>query len=221
MNTNQLVKGKLVCVALNDKAQLENLKETFNEKPYLNAPTQPVLYFKTHNTWSVDDADIDLPSDFQPLVVGASIGVVIGQRCCRVSKEKALESVSGLTLVHDFSLPETSYYRPDIKGKCLDGSAPIAQNAVPLSDISSVSKLSVETSVNGTSQRNLKVSDLERSIEQLISTISHIMTLEEGDVIAVGFPGERVPLNPGDKVSSNLICLTNSLLTLNNQVKGE
>lgn len=217
MNANQLIKGKLVCVALNDSSQLAQLESTFSQKPYVAPPTQPVLYFKTHNTWSVDDAEIALPDDFQPLVVGASIGVVIGKRCCRVSKEQALEYVSGLTLVHDFSLPEISYYRPDIKGKCLDGSAPVAQNAIPLSDIDSIEKLSVMTAVNGEPQRELKVTELERSIPELIKTISHIMTLDEGDVIAVAFPGERIPLNPCDSVTSSM----GELLNLTNQVKGE
>jgi 5-oxopent-3-ene-1,2,5-tricarboxylate decarboxylase/2-hydroxyhepta-2,4-diene-1,7-dioate isomerase len=217
MNANQLIKGKLVCVALNDSSQLAQLESTFSQMPYVAPPTQPVLYFKTHNTWSVDDAEIALPDDFQPLVVGASIGVVIGKRCCRVSKEQALEYVSGLTLVHDFSLPESSYYRPDIKGKCLDGSAPVAQNAIPLSDIDSLEKLSVMTAVNGEPQRELKVTELERSIPELINTISHIMTLDEGDVIAVGFPGERIPLNPCDSVTSSM----GELLNLTNQVKGE
>lgn len=217
MSSNQIVKGKLVCVALNDASQLAQLDSTFNEKPYGKPPTQPVLYFKTHNTWAIDDAKIALPKDGQSLVVGASLAVVIGKTCCRVSEKEALDYVSGLSLMHDFSLPESSYYRPDIKGKCLDGTAPVAQAPVALSDITLLEALTVTTSVNGEVQRSLKVSEFHRNIEQLISLISTIMTLQEGDVIAVGFPGERIPLKAGDKVSS---CL-DSLVQLNNTVLGE
>lgn len=217
MSSNQIVKGKLVCVALNDASQLSQLSTTFSEKPYLKAPTQPVLYFKTHNTWNVDNAKIALPKEGQSLVVGASIAAVIGKQCCRVSEDNALDFVSGLSLVHDFSLPEKSYYRPDIKGKCLDGSAPVAQQPIALSDITSIEDLTVVTSINGSEQRSLKMSDLHRNIPQLISIISNIMTLEEGDVIAIGFPGERIPLNAGDTVSTNL----NGFVQLNNSVVGE
>ncbi len=217
MSSNQIVKGKLVCVALNDTKQLSQLDSTFNEKPYVKPPTQPVLYFKTHNTWAGDDANIAPVKQGQSLVVGASIAVVIGKQCCRVSETEALEYVSGLSLVHDFSLPETSYYRPDIKGKCLDGSAPVAQTPVPLSDIKSIQDLTVITSVNGNEKRTLKVTELHRSIEQLISIVSRIMTLDEGDVIAVGFPAERIPLNAGDQVSSTM----SGLIQLNNKVMGE
>lgn len=217
MSSNQIVKGKLVCVALNDASQLAQLDSTFNEKPYLKPPTQPVLYFKTHNTWSTDEAKMAPAKDGQSLVVGASIAVVIGKQCCRVSEESAVEYIGGLSLVHDFSLPETSYYRPDIKGKCLDGSAPVAQKPVAMSDISSLQDLEVTTSVNGHQQRTLKVTDLHRSVEQLISLISTIMTLEAGDVIAVGFPGERIPVQAGDSVSSTM----SGFVQLNNSVMGE
>lgn len=215
MNLNQLVKEKLVCVALNDAKQFDALNATFNEKPYVKPPTQPVLYFKTRNTWSSNDAPVDYVGG--SMVVGASIAVVIGKTCCRVSEADALEYVSGLTLVHDFSLPEKSYYRPDIKGKCLDGSAPIAQSPIALSDIASLSDLTVTTTVNGEQKSSLSVSQHYRSIEQLIHTISTIMTLNVGDVIAVGFPGERIAVESGDIVSSTM----SNLLQLNNTLKGE
>lgn len=215
MNSNQLVKGKLVCVALNDAKQLQQLDATFNKKPYVKPPTQPVLYFKTRNTWSTENASVKFSGS--EMVVGASLAVVIGKECCRVSEEEALDYVSGFSLVHDFSLPEESYYRPDIKGKCLDGTAPIHQAPVALSDIANPSEIVVTTSVNGKEKGSLKVADFQRSIEQLINCISYIMTLQVGDVIAVGFPRERIPVQPGDQVSSDM----SGLLQLNNAVVGE
>ncbi|MFC1233594.1 fumarylacetoacetate hydrolase family protein [Vibrio sp. F74] len=215
MNSNQLVKEKFVCVALNDAKQLNELNGTFSEKPYVKPPTQPVLYFKTRNTWSSDGAKVSYVGD--SMVVGASIALVIGKTCCRVSETDALDYISGLTLTHDFSLPEQSYYRPDIKGKCLDGSAPIAQNPVPLSDIASLADLTVTTSVNGEEKSVLSVSQFHRSIEQLIHLISTIMTLNVGDVIAVGFPGDRIAVQVGDNVSSSM----SGLQQLNNTLTGE
>jgi len=214
MQTNPIVKGKLVCVALNDQQQLESLQTTFSEKPYQQPPTQPVLYFKPHNTWSVDGTDIAWQDN--GLVVGASLAVVIGKECCRVSTEQALESIGGYTLVHDFSLPEQSYYRPDIKGKCLDGSAPVGAQVVAASDVSEPQALVVTTKVNGTTVNEQPVNQLCRSVAELIHSISFIMTLQPGDLIAVGFPGDRIVLQPGDQVSSEI----SGLVTLNNTVAG-
>ncbi|MGR5092419.1 fumarylacetoacetate hydrolase family protein [Vibrio maritimus] len=212
---NAKLQGKVVCVALNDSQQLENLADTFDQPPYKALPTEPVLYFKPHNTWNQDNRAIEWPAKQNELVVGASLAVIIGKRCCRVSQQDALNYVEGFALLHDFSLPEASYYRPDIKGKCIDKSATIS---VPVltSDLSNYKELELVTAVNGSVKRYFPLSRLERDVEQLLEKISSIMTLEKGDVIAVGFAGERVELQPYDHVTSTL----GEVLRLENIVAG-
>ena len=199
MTKNPIVNGKLVCVALNDSEQFNAMQAEFAEAPYKGAPTQPVLYFKPHNTWSTDGAVVEWAEGADSMVVGASLAVVFGKECCRVSQAEALDYVEGYTLVHDFSLVEQNYYRPDIKGKCLDTTAPIGAEVVSIADPQASI---VVTSVNGTVVNETPVSQLVRGVAELISTISYIMTLQPGDVIAVGFPGQRAPVAKGDKVSS-------------------
>lgn len=218
MTNNPIVKGKLVCVALNDASQFEAMQAEFNEAPYKSAPTQPVLYFKPHNTWSTEGATVEWAvsegAAAENMVVGASLAVVFGKECCRVSQDDALNYVGGYSLVHDFSLPEVSYYRPDIKGKCLDGSAPIGSVVVPAADVADPQALTVVTQVNGETVSEMPVSQMVRGVAELISTISYIMTLQPGDVIAIGFPGQRAPIQQGDKVSSAIA----GVIELNNVV---
>ncbi|MBR9884778.1 MAG: 5-carboxymethyl-2-oxo-hex-3- ene-1,7-dioate decarboxylase [Oceanospirillales bacterium] len=209
MTANTLVNSKLICVALNDKAQLAALEGTFNEAPYKKAPTQPVLYYKPHNTWSTNGAEVEWAKDFDgndvaAMAVGASLGVVIGKETCRVSTEEALDYVGGYTIVSDYSLPEESYYRPDIKGKCLDGSAPVGPEVVAANKIAQPDALSVSISVNGELKSTFSLANMQRSVAELISTISYIMTLQPGEIIAVGFAGERVELAKGDKVEASI-----------------
>lgn len=219
MTAKTLVNSKLVCVALNDQAQLTALEETFNQPPYKKPPTQPVLYYKPRNTWSVDGAEVEWARDFDghdvpAMVVGASLGVVIGKETCRVSVDEALEYVGGYTLVADYSLPEQSYYRPDIKGKCLDTSAPVGPEIVPAERVAQPQQLSVSISVNGEPKSVFPLSNMKRSVAELISLISHIMTLQPGEIIAVGFAGNRVPVARGDKVEAQIEgvgTLTNTL----------
>ena len=199
----KMFKGKVVCVALNDSEQRQGMAEAFNELPYKAPPTQPVLYFKPRNTWNNESEAVAWPADSDEFVVGASLAVIIGQTCCRVSEQQALEYVEGVALLHDFSLPETSYYRPDIKGKCLDGSATLS-SPVTLSDVGELSDLVVTTMVNGQPAQQLPLSRLYWDVPALLERISHIMTLEAGDIIAVGFAGERIVLQPYDKVSSTV-----------------
>lgn len=207
MTATLLVNSKLVCVALNDKAQLKALDATFNQAPYNKPPTQPVLYYKTRNTWSVDGAEVEWAKDFDgkdipAMAIGASLGVVIGKETCRVSPEEALSFVGGYTVVADYSLPEENYYRPDIKGKCLDTSAPVGPVIVAADKVSQPDSLSVTIKVNGQQKSTFELSQMQRSVAELISIISNIMTLQPGEIVAVGFAGERVALAKGDKVEA-------------------
>jgi 5-oxopent-3-ene-1,2,5-tricarboxylate decarboxylase/2-hydroxyhepta-2,4-diene-1,7-dioate isomerase len=219
MTAEILVNSKLVCVALNDSDQLAALETTFSQPPYNKPPSQPVLYYKPRNTWSIDGAEIEWAKDFDgndvaAMAVGASLGVVIGRETCRVSAEQALEYVGGYTLVSDFSLPEQSYYRPDIKGKCLDGSAPVGPAIVAADKVTNPDMLSVVISVNGERKSDFALASMQRSVAELISTLSYIMTLQPGEIIAVGFAGDRTAVAKGDKVDASIEgvgTLTNTL----------
>lgn len=209
MTANTLVNSKLICVALNDKAQLAALEATFNEAPYKKPPTQPVLYYKPRNTWSVNAATVEWAKDFDgndvpEMAVGASLGVVIGKEACRVSADEALGYIGGYTIVADYSLPEQNYFRPDIKGKCLDTSAPVGPEVVAADKIANPDALSVSIIVNGESKSTFKLANMQRSVAELISTISYIMTLQPGEIIAVGFAGDRVAVGKGDKVEASI-----------------
>lgn len=197
--------GALVCVALNDKSQLAALSDRFHQAPYLKPATQPVLYFKPRNTRSNNGSVMPYPSHLaedQALYVGASLVAVIAEPCCRVSEEQALSYCAGVTLMHDFSLREESYYRPDIKGKCLDHSAAVAERITPLDNLGALDDLVVVTQLNEQTEYRFPSVQMQRSISELISSISHIMTLQSGDLIALGFAGERIQLCPEDQVIS-------------------
>lgn len=218
----KMFKGKVVCVALNDSEQRQSMAEQFNEPPYKAPPTQPVLYFKPRNTWNNESEAVAWPAHSDEFVVGASLAVIIGQTCCRVPSQQALDYVEGVALLHDFSLPEASYYRPDIKGKCLDGSATLS-SPVAISDVGDLSSLVVSTMVNDQQVQQLPLSRLYWDVPALLERISHIMTLEAGDIVAVGFAGERIALQPYDKVSSTAgeSSTTGQLVSLQNTVGGQ
>ena len=71
--------------------------------------------------------------------------------------------------------------------------------------------------VNGQPAQQLPLSRLYWDVPALLERISHIMTLEAGDIIAVGFAGERIALQPYDKVSSSL----GQSISLQNTVGGQ
>ena len=58
----------------------------------------------------------------------------------------------------------------------------------------------METYLNGERKQRGNTSDLIYSVPELISFISHIMTLLPGDIIATGTPSGIGPMYPGDTV---------------------
>jgi 5-oxopent-3-ene-1,2,5-tricarboxylate decarboxylase/2-hydroxyhepta-2,4-diene-1,7-dioate isomerase len=57
---------------------------------------------------------------------------------------------------------------------------------------------------------------MQRGIAELISTLSYIMTLQPGEIIAVGFAGDRVAVARGDRVEASI----EGLGTLTNRLGG-
>ena len=60
--------------------------------------------------------------------------------------------------------------------------------------------LSLETHLNGELKQQTSTSDLIFSVLELVSFISHVMTLLPGDVIATGTTSGIGPMQPGDTV---------------------
>ena len=78
---------------------------------------------------------------------------------------------------------------------------------VTADEVGDVTKLEVTTRVNGELRQSARVSDLIFDVPTLIETLSAVMTLLPGDIIATGTPagvglGFDPPkfMQPGDKV---------------------
>jgi len=60
--------------------------------------------------------------------------------------------------------------------------------------------LTIVTCVNGTEKQRSTSADMVFPIHELLAYISHIMTLEPGDLVATGTPAGVGPLVAGDVV---------------------
>ena len=88
--------------------------------------------------------------------------------------------------------------------------------ALDSDQIANPGTLSVSISVNGEQKSAFELANMERSVAELISTISRIMTLQPGEIIAVGFAGDRVAVAKGDKIEASI----EGVGTLNNTLGG-
>ncbi|HEX5658719.1 MAG TPA: fumarylacetoacetate hydrolase family protein [Polyangiales bacterium] len=182
--------SKVVCLGRNYAA---HAKELGND-----VPSEPLLFLKPPSSLVAPGAAIKLPAASQRVEHEAEIGVVIGQRTKNVSPAQALESIFGITAINDVTARDLQ--RKDVqftRGKGFDTFCPVGpwiETDVELD------ALEVRGHVNGELRQQGHVNQMVFSIATQISFISHIMTLEPGDLIATGTPEGVGPLLAGDTV---------------------
>ena len=136
------------------------------------------------------------------------LAVVIGKKASCVSKENAYEYVFGYTVMNDVSARDLQKDHSQwIMGKGPDTFAPLGPCLVHKGDIPNPHNLSIKCTINGELRQNANTKDMVFDIPTLIATISSVITLEPGDIIATGTPagvgvGFTPPkfLNPGDEM---------------------
>jgi 2-keto-4-pentenoate hydratase/2-oxohepta-3-ene-1,7-dioic acid hydratase in catechol pathway len=187
---------KIVCVGLNYR---DHIAESATAVPGgLDAPAEPLLFLKPPSAVVATGEAIRYPRGVERLDPEAELGVIIGRRARAVSVESALDHVAGYTCFNDVSA--RNYQRKDgqwTRAKGFDTFAPMGPwVAVGLAP----GALDVRCRVNGEQRQHGNTADLLHTVPALIRFISHIMTLEPGDVIATGTPAGVGPVVPGDVV---------------------
>ena len=184
------VPTKIVCVGRNYAG---HAKELGNE-----VPENPLLFLKPPSAVIGPEDTIVLPSSEQ-VHYEAELAVVIGKRCRNVAAADAGGFILGYTCMNDVSDRVAQRWETNwVRAKAFDTSAPLGPAILPHSEASQ--PFHVTLRLNGEIRQDGSTSDLFFSIPILIETISAIMTLEPGDVIATGTPAGVGELHSGDIV---------------------
>jgi len=202
--------SKILAVGLNYRSHLDHLKDQFEP------PAQPELFLKPSSAVIGPDEPIILPdSDTAGRIdYEGELVAVIGRRCRRVSESQALDFVLGYTCGNDVSARR--WQKKDLqwwRAKGADTFAPLGPWIVDGLD---PTNLELRTRVNGEVRQSANTSLLIYSVAEVISFASRVMTLEPGDVLFTGTPGEPGSLSPGDVVEIEV----ERVGVLRNTVKG-
>ncbi|MFZ5822818.1 MAG: fumarylacetoacetate hydrolase family protein [Bacillota bacterium] len=157
----------------------------------LSVPKAPVLFGKFAN--SVIGPGDGIPHPGPALTTQldweVELGVVIGRPCRRVSEAEAMACVAGYTIVNDISARDLQMADGQwMKGKALDGFAPMGPAIVTTEAIPDPQDLRLSMYVNGRRMQHGHTSTMIFPVAYLVSYLSQLMTLEPGDVISTGTP---------------------------------
>ncbi|AOL34344.1 fumarylacetoacetate hydrolase family protein [Geobacillus thermoleovorans] len=174
--------NKIICVGHNYREHILEMKREL--------PEYPVIFAKFSNTIIGPEDDIPLPPITNQLDYEAEFAFVIGKRARNVKQAEALEYVAGYTIVNDVTARDLQRRTIQwLQGKTLDGSAPMGPWLVTKDEIPNPHSLDISLTVNGEERQRSNTRNLVFNVHYLVEFLSHIMTLEPGDVICTGTPG--------------------------------
>lgn len=182
--------GKIVCVGRN---YVEHAKELGND-----VPAEPLIFLKPPSSVIADGAFIERPPQSAQVEHEGEIGILIGKPLRRVSESDAVSGIAGIVAVNDVTARDLQ--RKDsqwTRAKGFDTFCPVGNVHEGAVDLDS---LELVTTVNGEVRQRAMSSEMVFKIPMLLSFISHIMTLEPGDLVATGTPAGISALKAGDTV---------------------
>jgi len=185
-----MLPGKIVCVGRNYR---EHAKELGND-----VPKEPLIFLKPPSSVINGGDPIVLPSVSSRVEFEGEIGIIIGAKLRKASEADAMRAIGGIVAVNDVTardLQKTDGQWTRAKG--FDSFCPMG---VPGDAPADLQRLTVVTRVNGVEKQRASASEMVFPIPALLSYISHVMTLEPGDLVATGTPAGVAPLAPGDIV---------------------
>ncbi len=189
--------GVVYGALLNHRPELEALGTAVNEPPYKAPPRAPVLQIKPRNTLARDGDAITVPAGVAALVMGATLGIVIGRTACCVAAEQALQVVAGYTIVNDVSVPVPGHYRPSVRLRARDGFCPISAEVRQIHDPDA---LRVELRIDGQLVQQGSTAERVRGVAQLIADVTDFMTLQAGDLLLLGASADAPLARAGQQV---------------------
>jgi 2,4-didehydro-3-deoxy-L-rhamnonate hydrolase len=173
--------GKFIAIGLNYS---DHAKEAG-----LPIPSEPIVFMKATTCINGPQDDVIAPKNSTKLDWEVELGVVIGTQAKYVSESDALNYVAGYCIVNDvseraFQMATTQWD----KGKGFDTAGPIGPWLVTTDEITDPQTLDMWLDVNGKRMQSGNTRTMVFNVAQILSHVSHYMTLLPGDIIATGTP---------------------------------
>jgi len=194
--------GKMLHSAANYRGHVVEMREYSHSqgqfdrsKSFSGDKTQarPYFFLKAASALIGAYDDILLPEGAHQIDWEVELAAVIGRRARRVGAGAAMAHVAGYMTTNDLSCRDLLFrddrqtFRTDwFASKSLDTFAPTGPFFVPRAFIPDHGAVRLRLKVNGTVRQDGSTADMIFGCEEQVEYLSHLLTLEPGDVIATG-----------------------------------
>lgn len=192
--------GDVIAVGRNYREHAQEFTDSgFDASEKAVVPPYPVIFTKARSSVIgpgspiVSSNDPTDTTDYE-----GEFGVVIGKETRSVSAPEVFDHIFGYTIINDVTARELqSRHVQWFVGKSPDTFCPMGPCIVTADELSDLSTTELRTVVNGETRQVFSLSDMIFDIPTLVVTVSEVMTLKPGDVIATGTgPGVGIGFDP-------------------------
>lgn len=174
--------GKVLCLGLN---YVDHADEGGFEKP-----DYPVLFMRGRTSLLAHGKPMIRPRCSERLDYEAELAVIIGTTARHLTPGKALSCVAGYTVFNDGSVRD--YQRKSHQwtmGKNFDATGGFGPEFVSADELPpGATGLRIQSRLNGQVMQDANTADMVFSVVDTLCYLTEVMTLEPGDVIAMGTP---------------------------------
>ncbi|SMX51250.1 fumarylacetoacetate hydrolase family protein [Actibacterium lipolyticum] len=195
---------RIFCVGRNYAAHAREMGRDPDREP-------PFFFTKPADAVVMDGETVAYPPETENFHYEAELVVAIGTGGVNIAQKDALNHVWGYAIGNDLTrrdlqLVAREMGRPWDWGKAFDRSAVVGP-VHPVSAVGHPSEGSIKLTVNGETKQDADLNELIWSIPEVISILSHSMTLQPGDLIMTGTPAGVGQLNVGDTCEVSIVGL--------------
>ncbi len=173
--------SKIICLGYN---YLDHAKEQG-----ATPPQEPVIFIKPRTTLVGAHDTIVCPKLVTKLDYEGELAFVIRKNCKNVKQEDAINYVLGYMVFNDVSARDIQFGDKQwTRGKSFDTFAPCGPWITTRDEIADPHNLRIVTKVNGEVRQNSSTKNMALKIDRIVASLSKVMTLEQGDIVATGTP---------------------------------
>jgi len=153
-------------------------------------PKEPIVFLKAASSFCGPNDDVKIPRGSKKTDWEVELGIVVGTKASYVPLDKAMAHVAGYCIVNDVSEREYQIERGGTwdKGKGADTFGPTGPWMVTKDEIPDPQNLHMWLEVNGKRRQDGNTKTMIFGVKEIVSYVSHFITLQPGDVIATGTP---------------------------------
>lgn len=195
--------NKVFCLGSNYSKHIDEMES--------KKPSEPVVFMKPATAVIKDGDDIVIPSFSRNPQHEVELVVVIGKKGKNITVKRAYDHVLGYAVGMDITLRDIQQKakeqgRPWTVAKGFDTSAPVSV-VIKKENIENPHDLTLNLYVNDELRQSGNTKDMIFRIDEVISYISNIFTIERGDLIFTGTPEGVGRIKNGDIIKAEIFDL--------------